>query len=89
MSAVHTTLVKSRHAWTAEDTPWDIDVEDDSLQGLSAEHQASWRLFHYISGGGMRTFASNMIRSRVARRQTRLLWFASALGALWLVFRFV
>lgn len=90
MAAVRTSLVKRRHAWTGADVPWSIDVEDASVQALPAGHREGWRLFHYLSGGGMRAFASfSTARELVSRRQTRFLWVVSGLAVLWLVFRYL
>ena len=89
MAALRTSLVKRRHAWTGLDVPWAIDVADESVQSLSAEHRDGWRLFHYLSGGGMKAFATSITRELVSRRQTRFLWVAAALACMWLVFRHV
>ena len=91
MAAVRTSLVKRRHAWTGENLPWSIDVPDDSVLALPAERRAGWRLFHYLSGGGIRSFPNyaSTARALVARRQTRFLWGVAVLAALWLVFRFI
>lgn len=90
MAAVRTSLVKRRHAWTGADLPWSIDVEDAAIRALPAEHRAGWRLFHYLSGGGMRAFASlSTARELVSRRQTRFLRILFGLVMLWLVFRYL
>ena len=91
MAAVRTSLVKRRHAWTGENLPWSIDVADESVQSLPADRQAGWRLFHYLSGGGMRSFPhyTSTARARVSRRQTRFLWTMALFAALWLAFRFI
>lgn len=89
MAALRTTLVGKRHAWTGDDLPWSIDVEDESVAGLSPRHRAGWKLFHYLSGGGMRAFAASAAREIAARRQTRFLWCVSVLSVLWLIFRYV
>ena len=77
MSAVRTSLVKRRHAYTSEDIPWDMDESSDS------------QFLRYLRGGGIKVFAtvnSQVIRSR---RQTRFLYVAMVLFALWVVFFFV
>ena len=89
MAAVHTSLVKRRHAYTSADIPWSIDVDAsgsaDSPDGL----QAGRRLFRYLSGGGLRAFGQPSGRMVLIRRQARFLWLASALAALWILFLFV
>ncbi len=89
MAYLPTSLVKRRHAWTSAKAPWLIDVGDDALASLPEEHRAGWRLFHYLSGGGIRAFAGSAAREVVSRRQTRFLWFSFGVGVVWLVLRFV
>lgn len=89
MAAVRTSLVRRRHAWTGVDLPWSIDVEDDTVLALPERHRAGWRLFHYLSGGGLKAFASSAARELVSRRQTRFLWTMTALAVLWLIFRYI
>jgi len=89
MAALRTTLVRRRHSWTGEELPWNIDVEDESVAALPSERRAGWRLFHYLSGGGMRAVATSAVQEIVSRRQTRFLWLSAALFVVWLVFRSV
>ena len=63
--------------------PWDM-TEDRTVGG----GRFGWRLFHYLGGGGLKSFSSasrNRIRER---RQNRFLALTAALLALWLVFMF-
>ena len=43
MSAIRTSLVKRRHAYTSVDIPWDMDEATES------------HLLRYLRGGGIRT----------------------------------
>ena len=45
-----------------------------------------WRLFHYLSGGGLAACGSSSERALVDRRQGRFLVFAGVLAVLWIVF---
>ena len=75
MAAVHTSLVKRRHAYTSADIPWSMDVAPDAQSSSSADgRQAGWRLFHYLSGGGIRAFGQPSGRMVLIRRQNRFLW---------------
>ena len=86
MAALRTSLVKRDHAWTGADVPWRIDV-DGAPGGLdSALGKKRWRLFHYLSGGGLSAFGTSSERILVERRQTRFLRIAFAFAALWIVF---
>ena len=89
MAALRTSLVKRRHAYTSMDIPWAMDV-DDFKDGDPAEPgRVRWRLFHYLSGGGMRAFGRPSGRELLIRRQTRFLWLAGALAVCWIVFGLV
>ncbi len=77
MSAVRTSLVKRRHAYTSADIPWDMDESSDS------------QFLRYLRGGGIRAFATVSSQAVRSRRQTRFLYVAAALFALWVVFFFV
>ena len=77
MPAVRTSLVRRRHAYTSADIPWDMDESSDS------------QLLRYLRGGGMRAFGCVCSQTVRSRRQTRFLYVAAALFALWVVFFFV
>jgi hypothetical protein len=88
MAALRTSLVKRRHAYTGVDIPWQIDVERPLLDTPGA-CRSKRRLFHYLSGGGLRAFGRPSGHALMAYRQTRFLWAAAVLGVLWLTFLFV
>lgn len=66
--------------------PWNIDV--DGAPGFldSAEAKSRWRLFHYLSGGGLSACGTSSARLLAERRQARFLRIAGVLAALWLLF---
>ncbi len=86
MVEIPTSIVTKRHAWTSDDVPWSIDAADDAAGDGDA---ADRRLLRYLAGGSLGIYANSTARQMVSRRQTRFLWFAAALGAAWLLFRFV
>ena len=87
MAAVHTSLVKRRHAYTSANIPWAMDMAAEGVSPDSAKDDR--RLFRYLSGGGMRAFGRTSRHELLIRRQTRFLWLVGVLTALWLVFSFV
>lgn len=90
MAPISSFFVKRRHAWTGSKTPWLIDVGEDVQALLPKERQAGWRLFHYLSGGGIRAFAGSAVAWEVvSRRQTRFLFLVLAAVVVWIVLRFV
>ena len=86
MAAVRTSLVTKDHAWTGEDVPWDLDTEDMPDPAASESERVRWRLFHYLSGGGLSACGSSSARSLAYRRQGRFLVFAGVLAVLWIIF---
>ena len=89
MAPLVTSLVRPRHAWTGADIPWQIDVGDEAYAALPVERRAGWRLFHYLSGGGIRAFAGSLAREVVSRRQTRFFWIMAAASLVWLALWFL
>lgn len=90
MAAVRTKLVTRNHAYTSADVPWELDVVNDprgTEQALG--RQSGWRLFHYLSGGGLRAFGRSSAAAVVYRRQDRFWHLFGVLVVLWLVFWFV
>ena len=81
MAALRTELVKRRHAYTSMDAH-----EADGADGAGL---VRWRLFRYLSGGGMRAFGRSSGQELLIRRQTRFLWLAGALAVCWIVFSIV
>lgn len=86
MAAVRTSLVKKNHAWTGADVPWHLDTESAPPPDASEAVRMHWRLFHYLSGGGLAACGSSSERALVDRRQGRFLVFAGVLAVLWIVF---
>ncbi len=86
MAAVRTSLVKRDHAWTGADVPWYLDTEGVADPAASEAERVRWRLFHYLSGGGLSACGSSSARALVFRRQRRFLVFAGVLAVLWAVF---
>lgn len=82
---LHTNLKCDAHAYMRSPEPWRIDAGEEVYGAISRENRRGWRLFHYISGGGMRTFRRTLEEDGRSRRQTRFLVFAAAVFVAWLV----
>lgn len=89
MAAVRTSLVTRDHAWTGTDVPWSLDTVGVPDPGATEAERVHWRLFHYLSGGGLSACGSSSARELTYRRQCRFLAFAGALAALWIIFWFI
>lgn len=84
MSGIHTSVVGDAHAYTRSKVPWSLETYRDAHGETSDGVRFGWRLFHYIAGGGMRTFGRTVQQEERDRRQSRFLA-ALALAALaWL-----
>ena len=84
MSAIHTSIVKDAHASTRSKVPWRLDTYRDAHGETSKGARFGWKLFHYISGGGMRTFGRTVQQEELNARQNRFLVAAGVAAALWL-----
>ena len=84
MSAIHTSTVGSVHEYTRSPTPWLLDVNREAFGETTDGKRFGWRLFHYISGGGMRAFGRSVRQEEVDRRRNRFLAAAGVFAAIWL-----
>ena len=75
MSKLTTSIVGDAHAYTRSETPWQLDPY----------HK---KLFHYLSGGGMRTFGRTVEQEEAEAKRTRFLVKAAVAGMIWLYFWF-
>jgi hypothetical protein len=86
---IFTSLRGDAHAYTRSDAPWSIDVAEEVYAGLSKQSRGRWRLFHYISSGGMKVFGRTLAQDERSRRQTRFLVFSGIVFALWFLMRMI
>ena len=77
-------IVGDAHAYTRSKVPWRLDTYRDAYGETSKGARFGWKLFHYISGGGMRTFGRTVQQEELNARQNRFLVVAGLLAALWL-----
>lgn len=85
MSRIHTSIVGDAHDYTRSKVPWRLDAYQDAHGETSKGARFGWRLFHYLSGGGMRTFGRTVQQEEQSARQNRFLAVAAAVAALWLM----
>ena len=79
-------LVRAEHAYTSSKVPWrmDADVIQEG-ENVTDETAATRRLFHYLSGGGLRNFGRTVLQEERDIRQRRFLKIAAAAGVSWLI----
>ncbi len=84
MSGIRTSLVEDAHAYTRSRVPWRLDV-NEAAQGRTTKGKVfGWKLFHYISGGGMKTFGRSVRQEERNVRRNRFLAVSAAIGVAWL-----
>lgn len=84
MSNIHTSLVGTLHSYTRSKVPWRLEEYREAHGETTKGKRFGWKLFHYLSGGGMRTFGRTVQQEELGARQTRFLVVAGLLSALWL-----
>ncbi len=86
MGRITPEMLRASHAYTKSKAPWRIDTCKDDADGQYRGGRFGKRLFHYLSGGGMRIFGRTVRQEEAEIKRTRFLFFAAALGAAWLYF---
>lgn len=82
-------LVKKKHAYTSVKEPWEMTTNTSVSVRTPDGRELGWKLFHYLSGGGLAEFAYVSGRSAAIRKQIRFLTVAAIVGIVWLAFFFV
>ena len=85
MSGIHTTFVGDAHGYTRSRIPWQMDENRSAAGETSRGRKFGWRLFHYLSGGGMRAIGRSVRQVEADARRNRFLAAAGAVAAVWLV----
>lgn len=86
MSGIHTSLVTDAHVYTRSRVPWRLETCRHAKGETHTGKKYGWKLIHYISGGGMRTFGRTIRQEEANVKRNRFLVAASVLGAVWLAF---
>ncbi len=77
-------MVSAAHSYTRSKVPWRLDEYQDAHGETSKGKRFGWKLYHYISGGGMSTFGRTIQQEERGVRQSRFLVVACLAAALWL-----
>lgn len=81
---LHPTLVTREHSYMSSSEPWRMEF-NTKVQGRTVSGKTyGWRLFHYISGGGIKAFDRTLRQDVRNRRQSRFLVVSAALFFVWL-----
>lgn len=85
MSAIHTSMVREAHSYTHSKVPWCLDEYQQASGTTSSGKKFGWRLFHYLSGGGMKTFGRTIQQEEDSFRQNRFLAVAGVFFVIWIL----
>ena len=83
MSAIHTSIAGSLHSYTRSHTPWLFDENREAKGETSSGKKFGWRLFHYIAGGGMRTFGRSVQQEEADAKRNRFLLWSGVFAVIW------
>lgn len=88
-SVFHTSVVRPAHAYTRSRLPWLMDVDTDADGETATGKKFGWKLFHYISGGGIRSFGRTVEQEEMDAKRTRFLASCSVAAVVWTIFYFI
>lgn len=80
---LHPTLVTAEHSYTRSSEPWRMGCNTRAHGRTVSGKTYGWRLFHYISGGGIKAFGRTLRQDIRSRRQSRFLVVSAALFVAW------
>jgi len=86
MGRITTSVVEDAHSYTRSSAPWLLDAYKDAKGETTAGDKFGWRLFHYLSGGGMKTFGRTIRQEEADLKRTRFLLAAAVMGIIWFCF---
>jgi hypothetical protein len=68
--------------------PWRIDENRRAGAVTSRGKKFGWRLFHYLSGGGLRAFGRSVQQEEADVKRMRFLIASGVFGLIWLALLF-
>ena len=86
MGGIHISVVGDAHEYTRSSVPWTLDENREAKGETTTGKKFGWRLFHYISGGGMKSFGRTVAQEEADARRGRFIAASAALAAAWLYF---
>ena len=79
-------IVRDAHAYTRSKSPWLLDAYRDAHGETTKGKKFGWKLFHCLSGGGMRTFGRTVAQEEADIKRTRFLVASGVMGLVWFIF---
>lgn len=80
-----TSLISDAHSYTRSSEPWSFGRAPSGDVINSRGKVICWKLFQYISGGGLKSFGRTVEQDERDRRQARFLVAAGVLAFIWLL----
>ena len=71
--------------YTRSKAPWRIDAYKEAKGETSKGVKFGWRLFHYLSGGGMRVFGRTIKQEEANLKRTRFLIAVGIFAVIWFI----
>ena len=78
--------IADAHAYTQSKSSWLLDRTVDASSRTKRGDDRGWRLFHYLSGGGIREFGRSVQQEEADLNRGSFLWKAAILGLIWFIF---
>lgn len=69
--------------YTRSKTPWRHDTYQEAKGETTKGVKFGWRLFHYLSGGGMKGFGRTVKQEEADRKRTRFLITVGIIAVIW------
>lgn len=73
----------SRRPYTKSKAPWLLGENRDAKGETSDGVKFGWKLFHYLSGGGLRDFGRTVKQEEADIRRTRFLVAMAVFAVVW------
>ena len=74
----------TRRPYTKSKAPWRLDADHEAECEPSDGVKFGWRLFHYLSGGGLRDFGRTVKQEETDIRRRRFLVAMAVFAVVWL-----
>ena len=73
----------SRRPYTKSKSPWLLDTSREAEGEASWSVKSGWKLFHYLSGGGLRDFGRTVKQEEADIRRARFLIAMAVFAVAW------
>lgn len=76
-------IIGDSRPYTRSKAPWRHDTYKEAKGETSHGVKFGWRLFHYLSGGGMKVFGRTIKQEEADLKRNRFLVAAGIFAAIW------